>query len=68
MEYLLAVVIVIGVFLIARELVCWYWKINAAMVHLKSIDENLAKLASSTRTPVSSQNYEKPQETVNPGN
>ncbi len=35
--------------LIGREIVCWYWKVNAAMVLLKNIDNNLSFLAIEAR-------------------
>jgi len=32
-------------FLIAREVVCWYWKINRIVKAVESIDERLDKVA-----------------------
>ncbi|MGL4411703.1 MAG: hypothetical protein ACRCTF_06170 [Bacteroidales bacterium] len=34
---IVAIAIVIGIFLICRELVCWYWKINK---HISLMEEN----------------------------
>jgi len=34
------------IFLVARELVCWYWKINKAMGLLESIDARLKSIDS----------------------
>lgn len=36
MGYLVIVVIVLAVFLLCREVMCWYWKIN---LHLKNQEE-----------------------------
>jgi hypothetical protein len=41
---LVVIVIAIVVFLIAREIVCWYWKINRAITLLESINEQLGDL------------------------
>lgn len=35
-----ALVLVVGIFFICRELICWYWKINEAVELLKAIKEN----------------------------
>jgi hypothetical protein len=34
-------VIVIAIFLVFREVVCWYWKINRVVELLESIDATL---------------------------
>lgn len=39
---LIALIVLIIVFLIARELVCWYWKINESLEVLKEIRDLLA--------------------------
>ena len=36
--------IFIVVFLIAREIVCWYWKINRMVALMESIDESLKQM------------------------
>ena len=38
---LIYLVVVIVIFLIFRELVCWYWKINASLEVLKEIRDLL---------------------------
>ncbi len=43
--FLLIVVVPIIVFLICRELLCWYWKVNDQLAVLKSIDKKLDNLA-----------------------
>jgi len=39
------------VFLIARELVLWYWKVNEILIALKSIDARLASIQGGTGAP-----------------
>ena len=39
---LVLLVITLTLFLICREIVCWYWKINEALITLKAIDEKLS--------------------------
>lgn len=34
---------------LGRELVCWYWKINAGLEILERIDRNLAAIAEASR-------------------
>ena len=45
MENLLAVIIILvivfGIFLIAREFSCWYWKINTIIEKLDEISKKL---------------------------
>ena len=56
---LVTLLIIIALFLICREIVCWYWKINRAMellerqtMLLERIEARLAKTdASRTETP-----------------
>jgi hypothetical protein len=38
--FLLAILLTL--FLLGREIVCWYWKINEALDTLKAIDEKLS--------------------------
>lgn len=38
---LLALVIAVVIFLVLREIFCWYWKINRMVELLESIDANL---------------------------
>lgn len=40
-ETLITVAILVVIFLICRELMCWYWKINEMVSLLKSINEKL---------------------------
>jgi hypothetical protein len=37
------ILIVLIVFLICRELVCWYWKLNKIVTLLESIESKLTK-------------------------
>jgi len=47
MENLIIVLLVlIGIFLLCRELMCWYWKINEMVTTLKQIDLKLAIIVS----------------------
>ena len=41
---LLGVLLVLSLYLLAREIVCWYLKINEAICLLKSIDHKLDRL------------------------
>ena len=41
---IIAIVIIIAVFLILREFVCWYWKINERVSLLEDILEELKKM------------------------
>ena len=38
--FLFAILLIL--FLLGREIVCWYWKINEALDTLKAIDEKLS--------------------------
>jgi hypothetical protein len=40
-DAVIALVIVVVIFLMFRELVCWYWKINRMVELLESIDATL---------------------------
>lgn len=41
---LVALLIVVGLFIICREIVCWYWKINQIVTVNQSIDKNIERL------------------------
>jgi len=41
---LIVLLVVLVVFLICREIVCWYWKINKQISLLESIDSHLQTL------------------------
>lgn len=43
--FLLVLAVLLVLFLIGRELVCWYWKINESLATLKSIDDSLKRMA-----------------------
>lgn len=43
--------IVILIFLICRELVCWYWKLNEVVSLLRDIKESLNKIESELHKP-----------------
>ena len=38
------IIVLILIFLIARQFWCWYWKINARMNELEKINENLEQI------------------------
>jgi hypothetical protein len=38
---IVTLVIVVAIFLVFREVVCWYWKINRVVELLESIDATL---------------------------
>lgn len=40
---LFCLIILIGLFLLCREVMCWYWKINKLVALLESIDRKLGK-------------------------
>ena len=44
---------IVVLFLIFREVVCWYWKINTTLTVLQSIDEKLGTLLGSSSLRVS---------------
>jgi hypothetical protein len=46
---LIAILVVIVIFFIARELVCWYWKINTQVTLLTEIRDLLRAQASASR-------------------
>ena len=41
-NFLIGLAIILVIFLIGREIVCWYWKINEALTTLRAIDEKLS--------------------------
>ena len=47
---IIGIVVACVLFLIARELVCWYWKINAMVSKLTEISETLKRIE--TRSPL----------------
>lgn len=44
MAVILGIIIWIALFLLLREVFCWYWKVNRRLATLESIDEKLALL------------------------
>ena len=46
--FLISVSVGLLVFLLCRELFCWYFKINESMARQEAIDENLNKLLESS--------------------
>jgi hypothetical protein len=44
-QLLTALIIAVVLFFILRELFCWYWKINAMVTRLESIDGHLQKIS-----------------------
>ena len=51
MGWLLYLSFLVIIFLIFRELVCWYWKINRAVASLESIDDKLSTLIAANKAP-----------------
>jgi len=49
---LLVLVIIFVLFLIGRELVCWYWKINESLAVLKEIRDLLAAQQKTPHRPI----------------
>lgn len=39
------------VFILCREILCWYWKINEAVTLLRGIDASLQRIAQSQPAP-----------------
>jgi hypothetical protein len=58
-ESWVALFFVLLIFLVCRELVCWYWKINQATQLLRDILVELKKLNSEKRLSVSEEEYRK---------
>lgn len=40
---IITLVILFAIFMVMRELMCWYWKINEMISLLKDINEKLSK-------------------------
>lgn len=47
--FILSIAMVVVVFLVLREVWCWYWKINRMVALLESIDESLKQLPAVAR-------------------
>lgn len=45
MEYLLLLLLSVGIFILCRELICWYWKINQQVENQQEIIRLLKKIA-----------------------
>lgn len=43
-DFIIPLVIMIVVFFILRELFCWYWKFNAILKELKTVNMNIVKM------------------------
>lgn len=41
---LVALLVVIGLFFLCREIVCWYWKINQIVTINQNIDKNIVRM------------------------
>lgn len=57
---LITIVVVLVVFFIARELICWYWKINQTVALLTEI-RDLLKDETSRSTPTGSDGRREPR-------
>lgn len=44
LDLIFAALIALAIFLICREIICWYWKLNKLVKLLESIDARLARL------------------------
>ena len=53
---LIPLIIIIIIFIICRELVCWYWKINETLAVLKEIRDLLKRSSLASNTEDSSKN------------
>jgi len=56
---LIAIVVVLVIFFIARELICWYWKINLQVTLLTEI-RDLLRAQASASTPTGSDGRREP--------
>jgi len=56
---LIAILVVIVIFFIARELVCWYWKINLQVALLTEI-RDLLRAQASASTPTGADGRREP--------
>jgi len=52
MEIFLLIIIFLGIFILCRELVCWYFKLNEISKELKSIREALEHGIKKTGNPI----------------
>lgn len=48
LNLLITIVVVVGIFLLCRELMCWYWKINEMLSEQKKTNQLLTELVRST--------------------
>ncbi len=51
---LIALAVIVAIFLIIREIICWYWKINKAVNLLTDIRDLLSKNAVAPASELSS--------------
>lgn len=58
-------IIILVVFIICREIVCWYWKINEALSVLKEIRDLLRKTSSSSSNTIINDKFNEESETRN---
>lgn len=49
--FVLYVIFIVAVFLICREIVCWYWKINKSIKNQEEIIRLLKKIAGEPEEP-----------------
>ena len=54
MTIVLVVVLIVAVFLLCREIVCWYWKINKVIANQEEIIRLLKKIAGEGNSTTSS--------------
>ena len=52
MSFLLALAVCIILFLLCREILCWYWKINKMVSNQEEIIRLLRKIADESNAPV----------------
>ncbi len=52
--------VLIVLFIIGREIACWYWKINDITTTLARIDDKLSKIINPNSTEVKETNINKP--------
>lgn len=50
-SFVLYVIFIVAVFLICREIVCWYWKINKSIKNQEEIIRLLKKIAGEPEEP-----------------
>ncbi|HCC07270.1 MAG TPA: hypothetical protein DEP72_03760 [Clostridiales bacterium] len=44
LNVIIIILVIIGIILLIREIVCWYWKINKHIEIMKEINSNLGEL------------------------